>query len=143
MERPNDSPGLRVLVVDDCPDTTWSMALLLRLWGYTVATAGDGLAALALAEQFHPDVILLDIGLPRLSGHEVARRLRQMPGLGPLQIIGISGFGRPEDCQKALQAGCDHYLVKPVELDMMQGLLASLLARRPAEPASPACQNHP
>jgi two-component system CheB/CheR fusion protein len=126
MGRPDESERLRVLVVDDCPDTTWSMALLLRLWGHDVSVAANGQAALSMAEVFRPQVVLLDIGLPVVDGLEVARRLRQQPDLFDVLILGISGFSQPEDTQRALEAGCDHYLIKPVEPDALRSLLASM-----------------
>jgi CheY-like chemotaxis protein len=101
------------------------MALLLRMWGHTVNIAANGPGALALAEEFRPEVVLLDIGLPGMDGLEVARRLRQLAGLGPFLLMGVSGFSQPDDGRRALEAGCDHYLVKPVEPEMLRELLAS------------------
>src|SRR6476646_7109490 len=102
--------GLRVLVVEDCADTRFSLRLLLRLWGHEVAEAADGPAALGLAASFAPDVVLLDIGLP---GYEVARRLRALPGLEDALLVGVSGFGQEDDVWRCLQAGCDTHLLKP------------------------------
>jgi DNA-binding response OmpR family regulator len=116
-------PAKRVLVVDDCRDTTASMALLLRAWGYDVRTANDGWAALALAGDYAPDIVLLDIGLPGLDGFQVARRLRQQPGLERAFVLSLSGYGQEADCCRAREAGCDRHLLKPVDPDELQRIL--------------------
>src|SRR5260370_35333328 len=105
--READRPPLRVLVVDDCPDTTASLAQLLRLWGHDVRVAGDGLEALAAAAAFRPDVILLDLGLPGLDGCGVARRLRRAGGPGRALVGAPSAGGRGADCPPPPRAGCD------------------------------------
>src|SRR5438552_2311373 len=107
--------SLRVLVVDDYPDARDSLALLLTLWGYEAQVAADGLAALALPGAGAFDVVLLDLGLPRMDGCAVARRFRALdaPGRKPL-IVSISGHGRDEDRRRSWEAGCDAHLVKPV-----------------------------
>ena len=122
--------ALRVLLVDDCPDTLLSMALLLQLWGHETCEARDGETALELAAVHQPEVILLDIGMPGLDGLEVARRLRQQEQERTL-LICVSGFGREVDRQSALEAGCDQHLIKPVDLDDLRNLLESYrLAQR-------------
>jgi CheY-like chemotaxis protein len=118
-------PRLRVLVVDDCPDTISSMTRLLQLWGYDTRAAMDGPAALELAAQFRPGVILLDLGLPGMDGCEVARRLRGMPGEGRPVVMSLTGYVGEEERRRSLAAGCDRHLVKPVELETLRGLLAS------------------
>jgi CheY-like chemotaxis protein len=127
------SPPLRVLVVDDCPDTTASMALLLRCWGHDVCIAHDGPSAVDLAEAYHPEVVLLDLGLPGMDGYEVARRLRGQLGLTDARILSLSGFAQERDRRRAREAGCDAHLVKPVDLDFLQRLLES--SRAPARQA--------
>jgi len=117
-------PGLRVLVVDDCPDTTGSLAVLLRARGCEVGAANDGETALALAGDFRPDVVLLDLGMPRMDGYEVARRLRLDARARGVVIVSVSGFGDPEHVRKALSAGCDFHVVKPMELDDLFRTLA-------------------
>jgi CheY-like chemotaxis protein len=102
-----------VLIVDDCPDARGVLAILVRFWGWTSHQAPDGPAALALAAEHRPDVVLLDIGLPGMDGCEVARRLRALPGLEGCLLVALTGFSGPEDVDRALRAGCDHYLVKP------------------------------
>ncbi len=124
--RENTPPApLRVLVVDDWPDTVESMATLLRLWGHDVRIAHDGPAALALADSYRPDVVLLDMGLPGMDGLEVARRMRDNPRLTGILLVCLSGYGRENDAQLAREAGCDLHLLKPVEPNVLQRLLAS------------------
>jgi CheY-like chemotaxis protein len=116
----------RVLVVDDNSDSADLLASALSRCGYSVATAYDGVDGLSTAGAFHPDVCLLDIGLPRMDGYELARRLRdptQFPS--ELRIIAITGYGQPADRQRAVDAGFDAHLTKPVDLDCLLGLLAS------------------
>jgi DNA-binding response OmpR family regulator len=114
---------LRVLVVDDCPDTTASLAMLLHLWGYDVCVASNGPGALEAAGSRRPDVVLLDIGLPGMDGYEVARRLRREHDLAGALILTLSGYGREADRCRAWEAGCDHHLVKPVDPEELHGLL--------------------
>jgi CheY-like chemotaxis protein len=119
------TPPLSVLIVDDCPDTTATLAMLTRYWGYRPLIANDGDLALRFAAEYHPLVVLLDIGMPRMSGWELARRLRQLPGLQDTLLVAVSGYGGAEDQRCSLQAGCDLHLTKPIELDRLQRLLAS------------------
>jgi PAS domain S-box-containing protein len=107
--------GLRVLVVDDNVDAVESLAMLLELEGHRVRMVHDGPAALDAARTFRPQAVLLDIGLPGMSGYEVARRLRADPDLNPVRLIAVSGYGSPEDKQRSREAGFDLHLVKPVE----------------------------
>jgi PAS domain S-box-containing protein len=115
--------GRRILVVDDNIDTAESMALLLEIGGHVVRTAHDGLHALEIAQDFQPHVALLDIGLPRMSGYEVARRLREQPETRRALLVAISGYGQDEDRQKSLDAGFDHHLIKPVDYEALKELL--------------------
>jgi signal transduction histidine kinase/ActR/RegA family two-component response regulator len=114
----------RVLVVDDNLDAAESLALVLRMDRHQVATAHDGPAALETARAFRPEVVLLDIGLPRLDGYAVARRLRQEPGLEGVLLVALTGYGQEEDKRKARDAGFDRHFVKPVGPEELQGLLA-------------------
>jgi CheY-like chemotaxis protein len=118
---------LRVLVVDDCPDTCESIACLLHLWGYDARIAHDGAAALSVAADYRPDVVLLDLAMPGMDGYEVARRLRRC-GEGAL-LVSVSGYGQDDDLRRAAEAGCDLQWVKPTDPDILRDLLAS---RRPA-----------
>ncbi|HEY1376607.1 MAG TPA: response regulator, partial [Gemmataceae bacterium] len=114
----------RVLIVDDNVDSAESLALLLGIGGHNVRTAADGPAALAAARDHRPDIVLLDIGLPRMDGYEVARRLRGEPDLPPVTLIAMTGYGQDEDRRKARDAGFDHHLVKPVDPEELARLLA-------------------
>jgi CheY-like chemotaxis protein len=108
------SAARRVLVVDDNEDAAESLAALLRLFGHEVDVAFDGEQALTLAPEVRPDLVLLDLGMPRMDGHEVARRMRAAPWGGRMKIIALSGFGDDADRERSLEAGCDDHLVKPV-----------------------------
>jgi signal transduction histidine kinase len=121
--------GRRVLVVEDNADAADSLALLLRATGYEVRVVGDGPAALEAAPGFRPDVVLLDIGLPKMDGYEVARRLRRDPATGDVLLVALSGYGQDEDRRRSHAAGFDAHFVKPVELEKLQALLAG--ASRP------------
>lgn len=116
--------ALRVLVVDDNRDAADSLALLLELSGYQVATAADGYSALTAARGFRPEVVLLDIGLPGLDGYAVVQRLRQDPDTRSARVIAISGYGGEEQRERSRQAGFDLHLVKPVDPEFLQRLLA-------------------
>jgi PAS domain S-box-containing protein len=117
----------RILVVDDNRDAAATLARLLALTGNTMRTAADGLEAIAAAAEFAPDVILLDIGLPKLDGYEVARRLREKPAPKPLVIVAVTGWGQEQDRQMAKAAGFDGHLVKPLEPEALSRLLTELL----------------
>jgi CheY-like chemotaxis protein len=108
------STARRVLVVDDNEDAVESLAALLRLFGHEVDVAFDGEQALTLAPEVRPDLVLLDLGMPRMDGHEVARRMRAAPWGGRMKIIALSGFGDDADRERSMEAGCDDHLVKPV-----------------------------
>lgn len=115
----------RILIADDNQDAAESMALLLELGRHTVRTAHLGRAALSLAQTFRPDTVLLDIGMPDLSGYEVAQRLRQEPWAIGAHLIALTGLGQEADRQRALAAGFDHHLVKPVDTDQLVALIRS------------------
>jgi PAS domain S-box-containing protein len=116
--------GCRILVVDDNRDAADTLAMLLRMMGHAVHTAHDGLEAVGSASVFQPDVALLDIGLPKLNGYEVARRVREQPGGDKVVLIALTGWGQEEDRRRSREAGFDYHLTKPVELDALQQLLA-------------------
>ena len=124
---PEEVPGaervVRVLLVDDNVDARDSLAMLLRLWGHEVVVAHDGPAALQAAAGQSPQVALLDISLPGMDGYELARRLRSQPGLGPVVLVALTGWGHEEDRRRSQEAGYDHHLTKPVELSALQDLL--------------------
>ncbi|HUJ27703.1 MAG TPA: CHASE domain-containing protein [Myxococcales bacterium] len=113
----------RVLLVDDNVDAALTLAEAVRLDGHEVRVAHEGNGALQLAADFAPDVVLLDIGLPGMDGYEVVRRLRQMPQLNGTLMVALTGFGQESDREKALKAGFDEHLVKPVDLDTVHAVL--------------------
>jgi CheY-like chemotaxis protein len=117
--------AVRVLVVDDNVHAAQSLSTVLKLWGHNVDVAHDGPDGLQRAQNYQPDAILLDIGLPRLDGYGVARRLRELPGLADTLLIALTGYGEDEDRQRALDSGFDHHMIKPVDLHALEGLLAS------------------
>jgi CheY-like chemotaxis protein len=120
------SDRIRVVVVDDNIDAAESMAILLRCSGHDVRTAYDGLAAIALAQTFRPNVVLSDIGLPKIDGYELARRLHtQFP---KMHLIAISGYGRESDIQQSKEAGYELHFLKPVDPSRIHELLANLTA---------------
>jgi len=116
--------GRRILVVDDNQDGAHSLAMLLQMQGNEVCTVYDGPEAVEAVAQFHPDVVLLDIGLPTLNGYETARRLRALPDSRDVLIIALTGWGQEEDRRRSREAGFDHHLVKPVDLQVLETLLA-------------------
>jgi PAS domain S-box-containing protein len=118
--------SLRILVVDDNQDGAESLSMMLRLMGNEARTAYDGAAAVATAGEFRPDVILLDIGLPKMSGYDVCRQIRQEAWGSQVVIVAQTGWGQAEDRQKAGAAGFDHHFVKPVDMAALTKLLAGL-----------------
>jgi CheY-like chemotaxis protein len=122
---PIASSGRRVLVADDNKDAADSLAMVLELSGHDVRVAHGGCAALTLAQTFRPDVALLDIGMPELNGYEVAKELRREPWGTGILLIALTGWGQDDDRQRAKDAGFDHHLTKPLDLDTLETLLAN------------------
>ncbi len=120
---------LRVLVVDDHHDTRESFRILVTYWGHDVLTAACGAEALTVGGTYRPHVLLMDFGMPGLNGYETARRLREQPALAGMLLVRVSGFADERNEQDALAAGFDPYLVKPVELDGLEQLLARAATR--------------
>jgi DNA-binding response OmpR family regulator len=120
----DQQPG-RILVVDDNVDAAESLALLLKLHGYETQVAHDGMDAVAAAPLFRADVILLDIGMPRVNGYDVARLMREQAWSKDVVIIALTGWGRDEDRRQSADAGIDHHLVKPVNVEALLELVAS------------------
>ncbi len=116
--------SLRVLVVDDNVDQADSAALLLQVSGHEARVAYSGPAALEAAVEYRPDLVLMDIGLPGMDGYEVARRLRQQPSLRGTMLVAVTGYGQDSDRQRSRQAGFDHHLVKPVNMQALEAILA-------------------
>lgn len=113
----------RILVVDDNRDSAESLAMMLSIMGNETRTAHDGLEALEAAERFRPDLTLLDIGMPKLNGYEVCRRVRQQAWGKDMQLIALTGWGQEEDRRQSLAAGFDAHLVKPVDPAALKKLL--------------------
>ena len=116
----------RILVVDDNRASAKSLTQMLKLAGHDVHTAYDGLEAVEAATAIRPGVILLDIGLPKLNGYEVARRIREQPGGDKLTLIALTGWAQDTDKQRARESGVDHHLVKPLRHADLNALLAQL-----------------
>jgi PAS domain S-box-containing protein len=119
-----DRPKRRILVVDDNRDSAISMAMMLKLTGNEVRTAHDGIEAVEVAAEFRPQVILMDVGMPRLNGYEATHRIRQQPWGRPVTIIALTGWGQEGDKLHSQAAGCNAHLVKPVNLPDLERLLA-------------------
>lgn len=123
---PPQALALRVLVVDDNVDAADSLATLLDMKGHRTRTANDGLQALEQCRIEQPDIVLLDIGLPGMSGYEVARRLKEMAAMSGVALVAITGYGQAEDVAHAKAVGFDHHLVKPVDPDALIALFGEL-----------------
>jgi CheY-like chemotaxis protein len=125
------SRRLRILVVDDNQDAAESLALWVETLGHEALLAHDGPQALETALSTRPDVVLLDLALPGISGDEVARRLRASAQLSHSTLVALSGWGGTEDRASSLRAGFDRHLVKPIELATLEEVLGASVARRP------------
>ena len=123
------SRRFKILVVDDNHDSALSLAMMLSIMGHETRTAHDGESAVSAAETFLPEVVLLDIGLPKLNGYEVAQRLREQPWGRAMFLIAVTGWGQEEDRQRSSEVGLDVHMVKPVEPAALEKLLADLTAR--------------
>ena len=120
---PRETSPHRVLVVDDNEDAAISLAMLLKLSGNETCTAHDGPHALRAAEEFRPDLVLLDLGMPEMSGHEVCRRIRAQPWGKAMRVLALTGWGQEQDRLKTEQAGFDGHLVKPLDPGKLEELL--------------------
>lgn len=107
-------PTKRILIIDDNQDSAEMVAMLLSLSGHDVKVAVDGEEAIEVARAYHPEVVLLDLGLPGIDGYEVARRL-QSEGLSGEMLVAVSGYGQPEDRLRTKAAGFDAHLIKPID----------------------------
>jgi len=116
----------RILVVDDNRDSAESLALLLRLSGHEVRTAHDGLEAVAAVAAFRPELVLLDIGLPKLNGYEAALRIRKLPDGEDVKLVALSGWGQEADRRRSEEVGFDVHLVKPVDPETLTRLVATI-----------------
>jgi len=118
--------GKRILVVEDNRDSAESMRMLLQLYGHEVKVAYSGQDGLRVAEKCQPDIVICDIGLPGLNGHEVARKLRDNPATSKAGLIALTAYGQDEDLRRSHEAGFDYHFVKPVDPEVLQKALASL-----------------
>jgi PAS domain S-box-containing protein len=122
---PHGIPSRKILVVDDNVDAAESAAMLLRLWGHEVRTVHDGLSVLQAVRDFGPEVILLDIGLPGMTGYEVAKQLRAQPEFKSLLLAAMTGYGQDEDRRRSREAGFDLHLTKPLDPLKLEAVVAS------------------
>jgi CheY-like chemotaxis protein len=131
---PREPPGRRaaILVVDDNDDAAQSLALVLRLEGHEVCARATARLRILLLDEFVPEAAVLDIGLPKMSGYELAAALRADPRTRAIALVALTGYGRGPDRRRALDAGFDEHLVKPVELDALLSTLHRLLSRAAA-----------
>lgn len=127
-ESTRTTPTRRVLIVDDNRDSADSLAMLMQITNNEAYLAHDGVEAVEAIEKHRPEVVLLDIGLPKLDGHEVCRRVRKEPWGKDIVIIALTGWGQESDRQKSQEAGFDGHLVKPIDYDKLLDLLATLTA---------------
>jgi CheY-like chemotaxis protein len=114
------------MVVDDDVDMAESTAIILRESGHVVRTAYDGASALQLALEYRPHAVLLDIGLPGMNGHEVARRMREQPELKGMIIVAVTGYGQENDNRISREAGFNHHLVKPADYNDIHLILDAI-----------------
>jgi len=127
--------SFRILVVDDNHDSALSQAMMLSIMGHETRTAHDGESAVASAESFLPEVVLLDIGLPKLNGYEVAQRIREQPWGASMFLIAVTGWGQEEDRQRSTEVGLNVHMVKPVEPAALEKILADLAQGEPIQGA--------
>jgi signal transduction histidine kinase/PAS domain-containing protein/ActR/RegA family two-component response regulator len=126
VSRAAPASARRVIVVDDNDDGAEMLATLLELDGHEVRTASSGHAALDVMRDFHPDVAFLDVGMPGMSGHELARRMRATPHLAGVTIVALTGWGQDDDRRRSADAGMDRHLTKPVDPDEVRAIVATI-----------------
>jgi len=125
-ETEEEQRGLKVLVVDDNVDAAVTLSMILETSGYVTQVAHDGHQALVVARDFRPRVAFLDIGMPGMSGYDTARAMRAMPELDGVTLVALTGWGAESDRQRSREAGFDHHLTKPVQLQVVEELLAAM-----------------
>ena len=121
---------MKILIADDNRDAAQSLGTLLELSNHEVLIAHDGEEALRIARQAMPDAMILDIGMPCITGDQVARVIRSEPWGGKVLMIAVTGWGEPEDKVSATAAGFDHHLTKPIDVEVMERLLGDFAAQR-------------
>lgn len=128
---------IHILIVDDLADAADSTAEVLALWGYDATACDSGATALDCARLRRPDVVLLDLAMPRMDGFQFARAFRMLPGCGAVPLVAVSGYPSPAYSARALEAGIEHYLVKPADPTGLKALLLVLVTRsNPLPPVS-------
>lgn len=129
---------MKVLVADDNRDAAISLGTLLELSNHEVLIAHDGEEALKIARDAMPEAMILDIGMPRITGDQVARAVRDEPWGAHVLMVAVTGWGQPEDKERASAAGFDHHLTKPVDVDQMEKLLIEFAGGIGASQAGPS-----
>jgi CheY-like chemotaxis protein/two-component sensor histidine kinase len=126
IEKPRTAVNLQVMVVDDQPDIANSVASLLQISGHTVRTCYDGPSALQASRAAHPDVMIVDVGMPGMTGYELAQLVRRDSQLASIKLVALTGYGREQDRARALESGFDIHLTKPVTVDHLDTALSGL-----------------
>ena len=130
-----DGRKMKVLVVDDNTDAADSLSALLEIDGFDVRTVYDGAAAVAMAAESQPDMIIMDLGMPGMDGYETARAIRQRPGAERILMLALTGWGQSDARRRTVEAGFDHHLVKPVELEQIVRLAGARQNREQVQAA--------
>ena len=133
-----DTLPLQVLVVDDNRDAADAMVMAAQVLGHEALACYDGPAALARLEHLQPGLIILDLSMPGMDGYALARAIRQRPALATVPMVALSGFGADADRERSLQAGFDMHLLKPMEIDTLEQVIARARHGRPASSDAPA-----
>ena len=120
----------KILIVEDDPKNRKVLAMALRRSGYTLLEAADGEEALETAVRDKPDLIIMDVQLPRMSGLEATRKLRQLPDFNHVPIIGVTAYAMKGDRDKVIEAGCDAYMSKPIDIRELPRVVAEMLSQR-------------
>jgi CheY-like chemotaxis protein len=126
MTQNQSSPGLRILVVDDNRSASFMLCVLLKKLGHDAREANAARAALATVESWQPDLVISDVGMPIMSGHDLAREIRSLSGIRQPHLVAVTGSGEEEDVRDALAAGFDRHFTKPVGLEHLQAMVAEL-----------------
>jgi PAS domain S-box-containing protein len=129
LKNASPSPKRKILVVDDNADAAQSVGMLLKIMGSDVEIALSGRSAIDLLESYHPQLLLLDLGMPEMSGYEVAERIRRRPEFDDVKLVALTGWGQDEDRRRTKEAGFDAHFVKPLSLDQLRNLLDLSVAR--------------
>lgn len=117
----------RILVVDDNESSALTLSWAMEMYGYEVRTCYDGQTAVAVAHEFHPEVVLLDIGMPVMDGYEVCRKLRSDPSLCGTRVVAQTGWGDPETRRRTAEVGFDHHMTKPLDLRAVKDLIEQVV----------------